>query len=221
MKRRVAAAKKAGLLDNVVKGHNGVTAVYRGLFASGPTGSSGTRKGAPSKGGREQTPTPRRGTDPRTATGDPEPYPYEPSRGGQNGAPISKSDHSTIPGYEPTAPREKPKAPKREDGQPTQSAPGSPPLQRLSSETLPPAQPHGPQPATVAGSVTEPQRSSNDADHEEPARLKGQRRDAPYSHCRRCSAALFGRVQRTAELCGPCVLSEQKSAPRQPTDMTA
>ena len=64
VKRRVAAAKKAGLLDNVVKGHNGVTAVYRGLFASGPTGSSGTRKGAPSSGGREQTPTPRRGTVP-------------------------------------------------------------------------------------------------------------------------------------------------------------
>ena len=83
VKKRVAAAKKAGLLDNVVKGHNGVTAVYQGLFANGLTGRSGTRQGAPSWGGRKQTPTPRRGTDPRTATGDPGPYPYEPCRGGQ------------------------------------------------------------------------------------------------------------------------------------------
>src|SRR5215207_906089 len=46
VKKRIAAAKKAGLIDSVVRGHNGVTAVYQGLFARS-VASSGIRKGAP------------------------------------------------------------------------------------------------------------------------------------------------------------------------------
>lgn len=132
--RRIRAAKNAGLLDTVVRGHNGMTAVYQGLFAV----SSGTS----------------RGSIPRTPTGNPKKYPYSASSGTPVGPTSSKSNHSDTPGSQPSARRGEPRAQQREDEQPREQAPVAS-LLRSWSESLPQAEPNVQSQATVVTPVTQ------------------------------------------------------------------
>jgi hypothetical protein len=175
VKKRLAAAKRAQLIDNVVKGHNGMTAVYQGLFASTPNPSRGPQERTPSRGPQGGTPTESRGEDPRAPTGGPKMDPFTGRRGPQEWAPSSKSNHSDTPGREQTAPREQARAPRGDEGQGVNHAPDIPSW-RLSSEYQQQTEPL-PQSDTVAGFETEP------------------------TTCEWCNVPLVGPVQRHNGLC--------------------